>query len=518
MSSRIALRGSYRQHSNKAVKIGRPSPQERLEVTLVLRRKQAAPHPWELDQYFDHSELAALHGADPADIEAVETFASSHHLSVTHVDDGARTLTLSGSFAEISSIFGAEVELHRCGNQVYRSRRGHLYVPPELAGRVVAVLGIDSRPMARTYQTLAPRTDASIVGFTPRQLAGLYNFPQNATGNHQTIALIELGGGYRNSDLSTYWKRLGLKNVKVSSVSVNGVGNKPQGDPNSADGEVVLDIEVAGAVAPHAKIAVYFAPNTDQGFLNAINAAIHDRSRKPSVISISWGGPEDQWTRQSLDVYNQAFHDAALLGITVFCAAGDDGSTDGVADSKPHVDFPASSPWVVGCGGTSVQANGNRIAVESVWNNGTGAGATGGGVSTFFAIPGYQGNAEIPVSTVRAKFAGRGVPDISGCADPKTGYRVFVDGTDRVVGGTSAVAPLWAGLTALLNEQLGHRVGFMSPLLYGTLKQYKALNDVSSGTNGDYSAITGWDACTGLGSPNGQGILDALKQIHSAKS
>ncbi len=243
--------------------------------------------------------------------------------------------------------------------------------------------------------------------------------------------------------------------MKVSAVSVNGAHNKPAGDPNSADGEVVLDIEVAGAVAPQAKIAVYFAPNTDQGFLNAINAAIHDRSRKPSVISISWGGAEDQWTRQSLDVYNQAFHDAALLGITVFCAAGDNGSSDGVADGKPHVDFPASSPWVVGCGGTSLQATGSPTPTETVWNNSTGSSATGGGVSTFFPLPDYQSTANVPISTVRAKFAGRGVPDISGCADPKTGYRVFVDGTESVIGGTSAVAPLWAGLTALLNEQTG---------------------------------------------------------------
>jgi kumamolisin len=517
MSSRIALRGSYRQHSTQAVKIGRPSPQERLEVTLVLRRKQPAPHPWTLDQYLSHDELSSLHGADATDIEAVEAFASAHHLSVTQVDAGARTVTLSGPFAEVSSIFGADVELHRAGTHTYRSRRGHIYVPQELAGRVIAVLGIDSRPAARTYKTIASRADAP-TGYTPRQLAALYNFPKTATGNHQTIALIELGGGYRNTDLSTYWKRLGLKNVKVAAVSMNGAGNHATGDPNSADAEVVLDIEVAGAVAPNAKIAVYFAPNTDQGFLNAINAAIHDRLRKPSVISISWGGPEDQWTRQSLDVYNQAFHDAALLGITVYCAAGDNGSSDGVADGKAHVDFPASSPWVVACGGTSVQANGNRIAVESVWNNGTGGGATGGGVSAFFAVPDYQANANIPVSTLRAKFAGRGVPDISGCADPKTGYRVLVDGTDTVVGGTSAVAPLWAGLTALLNEQLGHRVGFINPLLYGTLAQHKALNDISTGTNGSYAAKVGWDACTGLGSPNGQAILDALKALHSSKS
>ena len=169
MSSRIALRGSYRQHSTQAVKIGRPSPQERLEVTLVLRRKQPAPHPWTLDQYLGHDEFSALHGADATDIEAVEAFASAHHLSVTQVDAGARTVTLSGPFSEIASIFGADVELHRAGNRTYRSRRGHIYVPQELAGRVIAVLGIDSRPAARTYQTIAPRTDAA-TGYTPRQL------------------------------------------------------------------------------------------------------------------------------------------------------------------------------------------------------------------------------------------------------------------------------------------------------------------------------------------------------------
>ena len=230
-----------------------------------------------------------MHGADQEDIEIVESFASAHHFSITHLDAGARTITLAGRFAELTSVFGAEVDLHRIGSRTYRSRRGHLYVPKELAGRVIAVLGFDSRPVVRTSQIVQAHAETS-AGYTPRQLAHLYNFPQKATGNHQTIALIELGGGYRNGDLKTYWKKLGLKDVKVSAVSVNGAHNKPAGDPNSADGEVVLDIEVAGAVAPQAKIAVYFAPNTDQGFLNAINAAIHDRSRKPSVISISWGG------------------------------------------------------------------------------------------------------------------------------------------------------------------------------------------------------------------------------------
>jgi kumamolisin len=517
MSSRVALRGSFRQHSSKSIKVGRPQPYERLEVTLILRRRQQAPHPWASAAYHSHDELAEWYGADPIDVEVVEAVASAKHLSVSHVDLAARTVTVAGAFRDVASLFGAEVELHRLGNRVYRSRRGHLYVPAELAGRVIAVVGFDSRPVVRSARTF-DESHASTLSYTPSEVARLYNFPVNASGEGQTIALIELGGGYRSGDLKTYWKKLGMDSVRVSSVSVSGATNKPTGDANGPDGEVVLDIEVAGAVAPKAKLAVYFAPNTEQGFLKAIHAAIHDRVRKPSVISISWGGPEDRWTRQGLDTFNQAFHDAALLGITVFCASGDGGSSDGESGGKAHVDFPASSPWVVACGGTSLNGAESKIVTELAWNNGAEKGATGGGVSTFFSVPEYQQSAGVPVSTLRPNFAGRGVPDVAGCADPATGYTVLVNGTWTVVGGTSAVAPLWAGLTALINEQLGTRVGFFNPLFYSTLAQHKAFNDISSGTNGDFASKPGWDACTGMGSPNGQAILDVLKRMQEEQS
>jgi kumamolisin len=488
-----------------------------MEVTLILRRKQQAPHPWAAASYYSHDELALWYGADPADVEAVEAAASAKHLSVSHVDLASRVVTLAGAFRDMTSLFGADVELHRLGDRVYRSRRGNLSIPEELAHRVVAVLGFDSRPALRSLRS-GETTQASPTSFTPLEVARLYNFPANASGQGQTIALIELGGGYRSGDLKTYWKTLGLEGAKVSSVSVSGATNKPTGDPGGPDGEVVLDIEVAGAVAPKAKLVAYFAPNTEQGFLKAIHAAIHDRVRKPSVISISWGAPEHHWTRQSLDAFNQAFHDAALLGITVFCASGDGGSSDGENDGKPHVDFPASSPWVVACGGTTLQATGNEVATEIAWNTGLDKGATGGGVSTFFSVPEFQQNANVPVSTTRPRFAGRGVPDIAACADPTSGYSIFVNGTWQVVGGTSAVAPLWAGLTALINEQLETRVGFMNPLFYTTLAQHGTLNDVSSGTNGDFASKPGWDACTGMGSPNGQAILDVLKRMQEEQS
>ncbi len=270
----------------------------------------------------------------------------------------------------------------------------------------------------------------------------------------------------------------------------------------------MLDIEVAGAVAPGAQIAVYFAPNTDAGFLNAVTQAAHDRRRAPSVISISWGAAESAWTEQAMQAMTSAFQDAAMMGVSVFCAAGDDGSTDRVPGGGQHTDFPASSPWATGCGGTRLSLQGDAIGSEVVWNNGPGNGATGGGVSDVFPLPDYQLGANVPPSANPGRPAGRGVPDISGVADPQTGYRVRVDGTDTVIGGTSAVSPLWAGLTARLNQALGRPVGFLNPQLYAL----GPLRDIVSGNNGAYAAGPGWDACTGMGSPDGERLLEALKK------
>jgi kumamolisin len=227
------------------------------------------------------------------------------------------------------------------------------------------------------------------------------------------------------------------------------------------------------------------------------------------VVSISWGGAESTWTAQSLTAYDQAFQDAGVLGVTVCCASGDDGSTDNVTDGAAHVDFPASSPNVLACGGTRLESSGGKISKEVVWNSGAGNGASGGGVSDTFALPAYQAGANVPVSVNPAHFKGRGVPDISGDADPATGYQIHVDGQDAVFGGTSAVAPLWAALIALINEQLGKPVGFLNPTLYAN--GASGLHDITSGTNGAYNAGAGWDACTGLGSPSGQALLTALK-------
>jgi len=291
---------------------------------------------------------------------------------------------------------------------------------------------------------------------------------------------------------------------------VDGVGNRP-GGPDGADGEVMLDIEVAGAVAPRAKIAVYFAPNTDKGFFDAVTHAVHDAANQPSVISISWGGAECDWTAQAMEALHQAIEDAAALGVTVCVAAGDNGSSDGVGDGANHVDFPASSPYALACGGTRLETAGIRITAESAWCDDPEQSATGGGVSDQFDLPGYQQAAGVPRSANGDGRVGRGLPDVAGNADPDTGYQVRVDGECAVIGGTSAVAPLWAALIALLNQNLGTRLGFLNPALYGLAAGCGALHDITSGNNGGYHCGPGWDACTGLGRPDGVKLLEALK-------
>jgi kumamolisin len=375
---------------------------------------------------------------------------------------------------------------------------------------VEAILGLDNRPQARPHFRTRPpignvhRTRAAApVSYTPPQVAALYGYPSGA-GAGQCVGLIELGGGFRPADLSTYFTSLDVATPTVTAVSVDHAANSPTGDAEGPDGEVMLDIEVVGAIVPGARIAVYFAPNTDAGFLDAITSAIHDTSNSPSVISISWGGPESSWTSQAMTAMDEAFQAAAALGLTVCIASGDNGSSDGVSDGADHVDFPASSPFALACGGTSLIAARNSIARETVWNDGAKGGASGGGVSSFFATPAWQSNLSALTSEGKSvPLSMRGVPDVAGDADPDTGYSVRVDGTDTVIGGTSAVAPLWAALIARINASTGKAAGYINPQLY---RNPKDLRDITTGNNGDFAAQAGWDACSGLGSPKGAAL------------
>ena len=523
--ARYALKGSERQPMPGARAVGKADPTERLEVSVILRNTAGAELRETVqklasgDQSVGHvrrEDFTGQYGAQQADIDAVKKFASEHGLAVVDQDAARRTVVLSGTVAAFNRAFEVDLQQFEHAGGSYRGRTGPVHLPDELQDAVEAVLGLDNRPAAKPHfrsrltpgnVNWHPAAAAASASFTPTSLASLYGFPPG-TGQGQCVAIVELGGGYRTTDLHTYFASLGINPMPhVTAVSVDHGRNHPTGDPNGPDGEVMLDVEVVGAVAPGAKIVVYFAPNTDAGFLDAITKAMHDTTHRPSVISISWGGPESAWTTQAMTAYDNAFQSAAAMGITICVASGDDGSSDGANDGRDHVDFPASSPHVLACGGTSLHAANGVINKEVVWNDGANGGAGGGGVSNFFPLPPWQSGKTVSKGGKTTDLLNRGVPDVSGDADPVTGYDVRIDGTNAVIGGTSAVAPLWAGLIARINAMKGSPVGFINPKLYAAAH---VTHDITQGNNGDFSAASGWDACTGLGTPIGTQVAAAL--------
>ena len=501
----VALPGSYKKpHIADLSEL--PNREQSIDITVRIRRKKSLETQLKSGERYTHKNYEKEFGASLKDAARVEVFAQQFHLSTVNVDLARRSVILRGSIQNMEAAFGVELggSTDDQGNHI-RVRKGEIFIPAKLQDIIEGVFGLDNRPVARPMFQVSKRDGqfvshaAAPQSFDPNELANIYGFPLGFDGNGQTIAILELGGGFRTTDITNYFRGLGIKKPNVKAIAIDGSLNNPS-TSGSADGEVMLDIEVAGAVAPGANIVVYFSTNTDKGFLDAITTAIHDANNKPSIVSISWGGPEANWTQQSMTSFNEAFKAASLLGVTICVASGDQGSSDGLNNGQVNVDFPASSPFVLACGGTSLQVNSNTIVSETVWHD-SNTSAGGGGVSEFFLLPDYQANANVPPS-LNSRFVGRGVPDVSGDADPNTGYNVLVDGQQQVIGGTSAVAPLYAGLIARINQQKGKTAGFINPELYANPSLCRDITEGNNNTtaaNTGYPAGRGWDACTGLG-------------------
>jgi kumamolisin len=553
--SLVRLAGSERASLPDVTDTAPLDTQERAEITLVLRRRAELPEEIVAGPtVLTADQLAEGYGADPADVDLVRRELGSRGLEVTAVHAATRRVKVAGTLGDLSGAFGTTLrqvsspDPRGRGRVTHRYREGALFLPTALDGVIEGVFGLDTRPAGRPFfRTQSDAAAAQGTSYPPNQVADIYSFPADTTGAGQTVAVIELGGGFTQSDLDAYFGGLGITPTpSVTAASVDGASNNP-GDTSGASVEVNLDIDVIGAAAPGAAQVVYFAPNTDQGFIDAISAAA-EASPAPIAISISWGQSEDSWTTQSTSAMNQAMSDAAALGITVLAAAGDSGSSDGVNDGQVHVDFPASSPYALGCGGTKLLADPATGAVSSevVWNElAANEGAGGGGVSDQFALPSWQANAGVgPRATAQPATAaaaapaaagavdpmasehrshkppsggsgtgGRGVPDVAGNADPTTGYQIYQGGQAQVVGGTSAVAPLWSALVARLAQATGKRFGLIQPLLYAGVSpgtEVPGFRDITSGGNGAYAAGPGWDSCTGLGVPNGTALQSRL--------
>jgi kumamolisin len=545
----VSIPGSQKKPLKDAQVVAPAPSDERFEVTVRVRPKNVLPDAQDMlklsgvpSVQLTHEQYEERYGADTKDLALVRKFAEEHNLSVVRESVARRSVILSGTVVNFNRAFGVDLKTYSYPHGTYRGRTGSVQIPAELATVVEGVFGLDNRPVARRHSSRPHAAANGARPFTAAELAKIYNFPQGFDGSGQTIGIIELGGGYRPSDLDAYFSSLGLPTPTVIPVSVDGGTNAPS-SADSDDGEVVLDIQVAGAAAPGAKLVVYFAPNdaASNGFLDAITKATQDTENNPSVISISWGGSEIIPTSTFQVQFDKELQAAALLGITVCVAAGDNGAADvgpKAWDGQAHVDFPSASPFALSCGGTRLITANGAISAESVWNQNQADlsaaagpdgsfGSGGGGVSGAFPLPDYQQQANVPGSPSSPGFKGRGVPDVTGDGDPNTGYNILVDGQPIQEGGTSAVAPLWAALIAVINQKLKGRVGFVNPQLYALPASSGAFHDISVGNNRvsfqqfknvGYDAGPGWDAASGLGSPDGTALSGVLKAGASAAS
>jgi len=534
-SQNVPLEGSRRYHRAGTEIRGRVDPQEWCDITVKLRPRNPLPQPDDVARMsaMTRQEFQEHHGANESDMQDVEQTFNALGLSLVSKDAASRRMKFTGTAETMERAFDTHLFRAVREDHVFRARTGDLRIPSNLEGKIVGVFGLDTRRMAhrrRQADALAVANSEQPLRpwFTPGELAAIYDFPPG-NGDGQTIAILEFGGEYSEADLRLFAQRTGATAIpEVEAVDVGSLSPTNHRAPD-ATGEVMLDIEVVAGAAPGAKQVIYFSNFTEQGWIDAIDTAVHDAMRKPDVISISWGMAEGEqiWTDQATDVINDSLKAAALLGVTVFVAAGDDGSDDQAADGRAHVNFPASSPFVVAVGGTMLPRQRGKLT-ELVWKEGDGlrrdgGGSTGGGISAVFARPAWQ---NVTISSVNpGAIDGRIIPDIAANAAASTGYFVVSGGRSGVAGGTSAATPLWAALTARLNAVLasdGKRVGYLTPRLYqpnpksaGEPVGAAGCNDVTKGNNvtaaaGGYHAAVGFDAVTGWGSPKGRKLAELL--------
>ena len=337
---KTALSGSERVALSGSTVVGPTDPNQLVEISIVVKQRRPLNLADLQGKILSHDDFASTYGADPEHIKRVEAFVSANNLSVVETGDeiARRTIKVRGTVANLEKAFSVTLNDYEHPVGRYRGRTGSVYIPSELSDVIQGVFGLDNRPQAKPhyrFRGISGASDAATpdISYNPPQVAQLYSFPTGATGAGQTIGIIELGGGYEQDDITNYFQSLGLTPPTVTSVSVDNGSNSPS-TPDSADAEVLLDIEVSGGVAPGANIVVYFTSNTSQGFQDALSTAIHDTTNNPSVISISWGGPESSWTSQFLTSFDQVAQEGAALGVTITVAAGDDGSSDGADDGS----------------------------------------------------------------------------------------------------------------------------------------------------------------------------------------
>jgi kumamolisin len=542
-----SIKGSEHVHPLDQKELSPTAGSEPLTVTLILRRRTDGGELQGIKDFSakserakeppSHEEFAATHGADPKELEQVAEWVKSQGLDVVESHPGRRSVVVRGTVDAVNKAFAVQLHDYQSRRGTYRSHDGTANVPDQIANFVEAVIGLDNHLVPAQHFSTArrqnPNDPPATKPLTPQQVAQLYDFPPG-DGARQTIGIYEMEtqdgkAGYTSQDLADTMHAFGggLKVPQPIDVAVDGVANS-----GVSDGETGLDITVASAIAQAAQIAVYFTGGTTQNIIHALQRMIHPGAGdpQPTILSISYGwGPDDRnvasFSEQAYEQMGQLFQDAANLGITVLVSSGDFGV---FIESKTiaQTSYPATEPWVIACGGTTIgNVNGGSF-VEYVWNDTgkAGPGATGGGVSDRFGPPDYQNGAGVP-KRISTKKPGRGIPDIAGNASENSGYPQFINGEPQAVGGTSAVAPLYAGLIARINANLGRSVGFINPNLYSLAGSvFRDITAPPGPANNSFGGVTGypagagWNACTGLGCVKGTALQNALQaaQVRAA--
>jgi kumamolisin len=438
--------------------------------------------------YTDRKTLKRQTDADPADVDALRRYCNG--LGITVGDSHWRSVTVSGPIERMIEAFGATVAIFEDESQRrFRHRSGALHVPPEIVAIVRGIFGLHQWPRSRKLASL----ERHATPLRARKVAERYRFP-SGDGRGQTVGVLQLNGVFNSVDFDRCMtaQKLAPQQPIIKRIDNAVVEHEIE---TIKDLEAALDVQIIASLAPGARIVVYEAPNDERGFLDAIRTALFDDEFAPSVLSISYGWPEHLWTPVALGILDELFAVASLLGVSVFCASGDNGD-ELDAGGKAHVLAPASSPFAIACGATAI----TDADAERAWEK------SGGGFSERFATPTWQNVAGS--SALRYGVpAGRGVPDVAAQESP--GYFVVMDGVELAMGGTSAVAPVWAALTARINQQLGTPIGFCAPLLYRPSSE-ALFEHVTAGSNGRFHAGAPWNPCTGLGVPIGSAIANAL--------
>ncbi len=527
-------------------------PDEEIRFTVLLHAKDirmlreaahavADPQSAVYGRHLSPDEVRALVAPGYQDLDAVLSFLRDAGLTVDGVAGARTSVQAHGPAEKVAHAFDVPIGVFDVPRSLSPLRRRAIAterdpsIPASLAAVIRGVAGLNTLPAARRFPPILAPTRSRVPrrspaaargpagGYTPEEIRAAYDLPEPGTGGTrgERVAILEFGGGFSSRDFGSFCARYGLPAGDVTEVSVSGAKNDYQGKTGDADLEVALDMDWVRGTAPDADIDLWWVPNVDAGWVDFLSALLDaPDARRPSIVSISWGMPEDGFaTSRRYDQTRELFLSCSLLGITFVCATGDAGAGDvpegsAAFDGQRHVDFPSVVPEVTAVGGTKLVPRGGSFA-ETAWNDGPDRGATGGGFSRFVAVPAWQK----PALGGRRGVTGRGIPDVAAVASPDPGLSIFARNKWTAAGGTSVAAPIWSGILAHVNAARAAagrpRLGAANAALYAAARKASPFRDITQGDNSyggvtGYQATKGWDPTTGLGSVDTRALVKKL--------